>query len=124
MMLQTEVSIPQELLKRFDALTAKIGEAGGTAWGWYVRQSVIDGAEALAVAGVLLAAAVFCLWFGTKLRRTADKVTIDSGRSLHEVWWLGSAIAGAAAVFFTANGLDLLLNPSYWALQRLLGTRW
>lgn len=112
----------QELLKRFDALTSKLGEAGGHVWSWYVRQQVINGwlnlgeaGLALVIAIIAIAASVFCF-------RKAREDDFENGYAPATVACVVISIVAALVVIFaTESAVQYILNPEYYALQSLLG---
>ncbi len=112
----------EELLKRFDTLTSKLGEAGGHVWSWYVRQSYVEGIVNLVMAGILILFILLCVKiFYIALARTETDEYADSSW----VWMIASPVAGFILTILTLcniyDGLLHLLNPSYYALQNLLG---
>jgi len=113
-----------ELLKRLDALTAKLGITAEQLWAILVRQARIE-----AVVGIicllfsLLAVAGLAYWWVNALRRNRGEFPYDA--NAFEVVALGgsSLVVGifATASIVNAFGLPgLLLNPEYWAFREVM----
>ncbi len=112
-----------ELLKRLDALAAKMGVTGQYLWGVLLRQAHVAVWEA--VGGLLLGAiaiivGLLALWWG--IRQPKDKYDcLGDGALGAVVCGSISFVLGSIASLVNAFSLPtLLMNPGYWALQDLI----
>jgi hypothetical protein len=123
-------SMTQELLKRLDALAAKLGMAATAIWQMYVLQARIDGMECLAFSLLTMIAAFVCDKVALKemkrplsgLKKRDDyDLLVDADNHNY-----GYFMFGASAVFFgiacicSVNAADLLCNPGLAAFQRII----
>lgn len=111
----------EELLKRFDALTSKLGEAGGHIWSWYVRQAYIEGIEQFVEAFFVLLIIIVTLVYAKRLWNKAKTEDYDFDYCAGA---LALTLLGAVLLMWVysciGDGLELMLNPGYAALQNLL----
>jgi len=102
----------EELLKRLDALAAKLGVAAEHLWDVLVRQGQIEGMR-----GVVLAVVGFVVMLiaGRKAARAFRENRDDATMG----WVILCFLSGGAALVGQADAW-YLLNPEYFALRQLL----
>ena len=114
----------EEILKRIDALAAKLGTTGEHIWGVLIRQTQVEIVSSIILAIVLVAHAIVLFKLAVWLYGKAE------GQSSYnyEGWYVLMALSGCVSVILalvaigTLAGLPtLVLNPEYWALQQVLG---
>jgi hypothetical protein len=103
-----------ELLKRLDALSAKLGVAANALWGSYMKQAILNGWECFAF-GVFFLAAMLLFW----------KISWDSKGNNEKLDRCALAfIAGTGALviagLFFFNSADYLFNPTVWAFKSVM----
>ena len=109
--------IQQELLQRLDAIAAKLGVTVEYLWRILVKQAQVEAVYS----GLYIIAGLATAWVSVKGWRFVFK-QLHSEKSDASDLWLG-ILPTALALFFFANGLKIftqLLNPEFWAFQRLL----
>lgn len=114
----------EEILKRLDALAAKLGTTSTYLWSVMVKQAIVTGYVDLGVAIIfVLVGAAAGLMLGLFIRfAKSDKYKYDE-------WPLGcSILAGVVlllcigiAIGFSYSAALELANPQGWALQTILG---
>ena len=105
----------QEILQRLDALAAKLGVAAGELWRVLLAHARIDAIEnafwIVCASGLLWAA---CLLICRGLDEDYDPVPWNlSGASV--------GIVGVLILGFSLHGFLTAIDPSYWALQQIVG---
>lgn len=109
-----------EILKRIDALAAKLGVASDHLWRVLTQQARIEAIEDLAWAALFFALSGASIWAirWVIARRDDDNIPGE----------LGVVSVIAALVFFVvacnciAGTPGMFLNPEYWALKQILET--
>lgn len=103
-----------EILKRIDALAAKVGETGAHVYAVLVRQAWIDGLEYAVMCGVCVTIMLFCVgWLRSSLKD-------DDGNVQAAAIIIGLLALILGSIFFV-SALDNLMNPEFGALQHLKG---
>lgn len=110
----------QELLKRLDSLGAALGNTGAHLWEVLVRQSI-----AMGVADAILA--LICLVAMFVFLRYARKCWLLSENRQGYIALTGLLIVGTCITFFafgvnTYSATLELINPEYYALEKVLQT--
>ncbi len=100
-------------------LAAQLGTTVEHLWGVLVRQAQVEG-----VLAVLTLTAIGAVGYG--LYRLTKKYWCKTGQGETEVllvgaWVLGVIFAAIPAAFAVHTLATSLVNPEYWALQRILG---
>ncbi len=103
-----------EILKRVDALAAKLGVTVDHLWGVLIRQARIDGIEWVAWG---------CFWLILATATGAVAKSIYKGKNDDgDKFLLCCGFALILVVFglcCLSNTLGLFLNPEYWALKQV-----
>lgn len=119
----------QELLKRFDAVAAKLGTTAEYLWAVLVKQSIAQGI-ADAIIALLCLIAVLVLYKSVLpycSKRFAEEDEKGCGTEIGWEFAIGFTIAGIV-VLSVAFGVNLhdavleLVNPQYYALHEVLQT--
>lgn len=110
----------QELLKRLDAVAAGIGATGKYLWEVLIRQAIALGIRDL-VFGVLFAV-MFCKAV-SMASRTWDK-DLDNDGNMFQFIASVIVLSGSflAALGFLSDATLELINPAYYALEKVLQT--
>lgn len=87
-------------------------------WDIVVRQARIDGVEYLLIGTILAAFGFFAISSGNKRRLSFNPKSGDF--PAHCAWYWCAALSFLISLFLCVNGLDLTLNPAYWAARRVL----
>jgi hypothetical protein len=113
--------LTQQILARLDALAAKLGTTAVYLWGVLLQQAKIEAYTDFFIAGVCFVLFVGCLLVTKKSIKEIKKDEYDN-----EGWWIGaisSSIVGVilfgVSIAQTTDGIRILLNPAYWALQHI-----
>lgn len=113
-----------EILKRLDAMAAKLGVAAGEVWRILVKQAFIDGVTDL-IAGLLILIGSFLLGRFAYRHGVAafDDATshYDSDTHFWFAMWLGvgTVVTLIAGLLFVYPSITELFNPQYVALTKL-----
>jgi len=103
----------QQFGKTLQELQQFVSSVAPDVWGLYLKQTMIDAWICVIVGLLFFITTSVLLGIGIKKRDEGD--------------WLGGAISGAAFTFFLGilcflvEGLRVLINPQYFAMQDLLG---
>ncbi len=103
-----------EILKRLDALAAKLGVTADHLWGVLIRQARIEAYEWIAWGALWLALSCLTWYLTIKLYKDDDKdgeLLITMG-----IASLTTTVVGLICMSGTPG---LLLNPEYWALKQV-----
>jgi hypothetical protein len=117
-----EEEVKDEILKRLDALSEKLGQTGGHLWEVLVRQAYIDAWSALVFALLIAAFLVSFLVAGVKLVRAGSKDYDDEWK------FAVGIVLILVGGFLTIPSLSFLwdaryiFNPEAAALQTVLRT--
>lgn len=113
----------QELFKRLDALSEKLGVAAGHLWVVLTRQGYAIGMENVLIGLVWLGLWIAMMVVGAKMR---NKVAPASKYSENEWIFGGWVVTGVGQVCllgvgtYLFDGIVYLINPEFFALQQLL----
>lgn len=119
LMLLADVDWKAELFKRLDALAEKLGTTGAYLWSVLVRQGVAQGAVdagtavALATFATVLMRWVIVNWKAWKADDYDHCAATVLGASV-------AVVAFLAALSFARDGVVELINPGYYALEKVL----
>lgn len=107
-----------EIMKRIDALAAKMGVTGSHLWGVLIRQARIEGIEWLCWAALWISIASAGAYLAYRCHNSPDDNWDDPVP-------IGFCILASAICFLIGLGCiggtpALFLNPEYWALQQIL----
>lgn len=133
-------TIDPELLKRLDAIAAKLGVTAQYLWSVLIRQGHIDGIMQVSTGGILIALAAslaFVSWRSTvkRTRLKAVRTVYGLGEPLsagEEYSWsedtagwalmapaiMAIVVLGVSIPFFY-DGISELLNPAFYAFQHI-----
>jgi hypothetical protein len=114
--------IDPELLKRLDALAAKLGTTADQIIAILRQQAHVEVVvDCLAVVGGLCLAMLYAAWLRYLLRKTNGDIFDGT-----VVEFLGAIIGGGACVVLAISSAvavfelpTLLLNPDYWVFEQL-----
>lgn len=118
--------IDPELLKRLDAIAAKMGVGAGEAWRIFIHQAYI---EAWSWVPFILAWVMCCgvaLYGASAFRKAGAKRMADGYSDCNDYTCSAWACRGVAVIFFVAvmscvsSMMMLALNPEAYALRELL----
>lgn len=121
----------QELLKRLDALSDKLGTTGAHLWAVLVRQASLEGGMNIGDAVILVVLAVVGYHFAKHCYRKYVEANKNNNgySSKGDGWCFGyialGIVSGALVIIATCiahQGLLSLLNPEYFALSRIIET--
>jgi hypothetical protein len=115
----------QQILNGLKGVAEKLGTAASNVWAIYVRQALVSGITDIVLYALLLSAIV--AWV------KALKWAHTNGRfedcSTDVFYFIGFAATGillgitlVAAFFAISDTVTALVNPQFWALQKLLET--
>jgi hypothetical protein len=117
----------QEILKRLDVLAEKLGTTAQYLWSVLVKQGTIEGISDIFVGVIFLIGLIigikllkFCIKEGPKHR--SEKCNDWQGPYIFGSF-VGTVMIIAGTIGFTTwiyYGLQALLNPEYYALQKLI----
>ena len=105
-----------EILKRIDAMAAKLGVTAGQMWGVLVKQARIEAIEDICWGLFWLMLAAICAriaWKGYKSDEDLGDAVMICGSVVGIIFML-------VAMGYIAGTPGMLLNPQYWALKELL----
>jgi uncharacterized protein with PQ loop repeat len=110
--------VNEEILKRLDALAAKLNVTAAALWGVLIRQARIEAYQHIGAVVVSI-----LLWYGM-YRAAKYLYKSDLDRELAVPLFIVMAIAFGITLFVFFGCLASLptelLNPEYWALKQLL----
>lgn len=103
----------EKTLKALEVLASKLGTTSEFVWGVLVKQAVASASINLIVSGVLFVIAATAFVF---LRKNTDKLTDAC------VWAFSLILISMAIIFVFVfpYHISTLINPEYWALNRIL----
>lgn len=104
----------EELLKRLDALSAKLGVAAQALWGSYMKQAMINGWECMAAGVIFLTISAVCMAAFVYEHRRGDK------NDLCTTAVVVALVSGIIAALFLMNAADYLFNPTVWAFHSIM----
>jgi len=111
----------QEILKRVDALAAKLGVTADQLWGMLMKQASVELWSSLLwimLLSLLLVASVFATSRAAR-RMAKDKDTAND--FLLMIGGLLGIVVGTIGIAVTLSAIPtLIFNPEYWALKQLI----
>ena len=125
--MQNQIQLSPELLQRLDALAAKLNTTVEHLWNVLLNQAKIEAIQDSinALFGLIFVAVglysfkrLYHCWKSDDYYSNNDDLKVGFGI----LACLGTCTAGTASFFVSLNQLYApALNPSYWALQQILG---
>lgn len=121
----------EEILKRLDALSAKLGVAAATLWDAYLRQARIEGIKDLAWAGIWSVVTILCIFISRHgyqkwsvmppfRKRTSDEDDLASCELVKlRIGGICAVIGALVALGFLSGAYDALANPVAYAFDLL-----
>ena len=113
--------LTQQILARIDVLAAKLGTTAVYLWGVLLQQAKIEAYTDFFNAGVCL----FFLGIGLILLYKSIK-KVREGDYHYDTWCVVLCVSSIVSFFLvicaienTVHGVQILLNPAYWALQHI-----
>ena len=110
-----------ELLKRLDALAAKLGTTAGNLWQIYVAQARVEIIQDILVGCLLWAISGFCLYAVIRWDKTppADDLSSVDGDP-QAIAFFVALFAFVIGVYWLYCAVTPWLNPQYWAFRQIL----
>jgi hypothetical protein len=120
--------VHDEILKRLDALAAKLGVTGNHVWTILVKQARVEAAKDLIFALIAVGALAGCikgfrlLWKRSRaLKNDASTGLNDDGEGFGAICLaLIGTFALMVAVHYSMATVTELINPEYFALQQII----
>lgn len=111
--MQISPEVQKQVLEGLSTVATKLGQTGQYAFGLAVRQIVIDGVEC----GLGFMGCAGLLWF----MKSKWKALMEENEDFFYVFYfIGLASLGVVGLMCLFNGLDLIANPQYWAIARII----
>jgi hypothetical protein len=130
------MQLTEEILKRLDALAAKLGTTAEYLWGVLVKQGKVEGVMQIAEFLILVVLTIsfglftknylyphYLEWQGKYTEfggwRTQEKATV-----FYDLTWVGLVVTVIFMGVTLANAFDWvtpMFNPEYWALKQIIG---
>jgi len=106
----------EDILDQLAEVLTKAREVAPEVYAIYVRQILVTGYAALALALLNALAAIACIWYGA--RRWKDDTVSESTAT---AWCIALSLCSLSVLLGLACALPRLVNPQYYAIQTLLG---
>jgi hypothetical protein len=113
----------EEALQLVDSLAVRLQAPAEVVWRAYLVQATVSGITVLAYAVILLG--LIGMWLGVwvpKLWRSAQDANDETGHIMAIT--IGSILSLLGLLYIlieTPFAITALVNPEYWAIQRILG---
>jgi zinc transporter ZupT len=105
--------VNEEILKRLDALAAKLGVTAQYLWGVLIRQAVVEGALD---AGLFVAGAAVAFWCFQRAKELIKDEEDDTAVFPIAIGFVVSVVACG----FLYSSICELANPGYFALDKIM----
>ena len=107
----------KQLIDALKPLGEKLGQSGAYLFQLATRQAWIDGIECVAIALILLSVFLYGSLTWKKFQAYCECENLDS---LPQLWFMVLFACPGFTIMLLINALDLLVNPKYWALKKLI----
>jgi hypothetical protein len=106
----------EEILKRLDALGAKLGVTAQYLWGVLIKQARVEMWTDTAIVCVALVAAGASAW----MVRWAHKEDTSDSEAIVIVGSIVGLVASGIAIGYAVAAITEGANPEYWALKQVM----
>lgn len=110
----------QKIIEVIDTLAEKLGVATEFLWPILIRQAYVEGIMALFWAIVFFFIIIVCFTGFKEGIRLDEKGYDESPAALMTISALVGLGAFVALAMYIKEGISILLNPEYWAIQQIL----
>ena len=111
-------SFEQELLKRLDLLSSKLGVTAEGLWRILIAQARVKIIENCVAAGICFCLAVACGFFARWLRKGG--ISEEAPFDLFAISVVATAVFSIVGIYRLFACITPALNPQFWALKQLM----
>lgn len=123
MNVEMDANLTNEVLKRIDALAAKLGTTGEYLWTVLVRQARVEAIQNIVtviLSAIVIAVSIAVLKWGIR-REVENDWWGEPGNITAIIASVTLAIVCTVIIIQLSNAIPtLLMNPEYWALKQVL----